>query len=63
MHSLTLLELLEQCISEQFYDQLRSKQQLGYSVSCGVRQTYGMLGKLLPPLNSYDTGLAASTLC
>jgi Peptidase M16 inactive domain len=44
MHQLTLLELLEQCLTEPFFDQLRTKQQLGYSVSCAVRQTYGMLG-------------------
>ena len=41
---LTLLDLLEQCLTEPFFDQLRTQQQLGYSVSCGVRQTYGMLG-------------------
>ena len=44
IETLTLLDLLEQCLSEPFFDQLRTQQQLGYSVSCGVRQTYGMLG-------------------
>lgn len=44
IHSLTLLDLLEQIISENFFDELRTKKQLGYNVSCGVRQTYGVLG-------------------
>jgi nardilysin len=46
MRHLTQLELLEQCLTEPFFDDLRTKQQLGYSVSCAVRQTYGMLGIL-----------------
>ena len=45
---LTALELLDQTLSEPFFDSLRSKQQLGYSVGCGVRQTYGMLGTVCP---------------
>ena len=49
---LTVLELLEQCLSEPLFDQLRSKQQLGYSVSCGVRQTFGMLGIFIPFIRS-----------
>ena len=38
------LSLLEQIIYEPFFDTLRTKEQLGYSVSCGLRNTYGILG-------------------
>ena len=38
------LSLLEQLVYEPFFDQLRTKEQLGYSVSCGVRNTFGALG-------------------
>lgn len=31
-------------MDEPFYDQLRTKEQLGYSVSCSIRVTYGVLG-------------------
>ena len=44
MHRLTMLDLLDQIISEPYFDDLRTKQQLGYHVECGVRQTYGVLG-------------------
>ncbi|KAK9808961.1 hypothetical protein WJX72_007074 [[Myrmecia] bisecta] len=39
-----LLDLVEQVCHEPFYDSLRTKQQLGYSVHCGVRLTHGILG-------------------
>ena len=38
------LDLLEALLEEPFFDSLRTKQQLGYSVSCGARNTYGVLG-------------------
>ena len=38
------LSLLEQIMYEPFFDTLRTKEQLGYSVSCGLRNTFGMLG-------------------
>jgi nardilysin len=44
VHTLTLLDLLEQVLTERFFDELRSVQQVGYNVSCGVRHTYGILG-------------------
>ena len=44
MHRLTMLDLLEQMISEPCFDDLRTKQQLGYHVECDVRQTFGVLG-------------------
>ncbi|CAL8470131.1 g9673 [Coccomyxa elongata] len=38
------LDLLEQLLSEPFYDQLRTKEQLGYSVHASTRLTHGILG-------------------
>ena len=37
-----LVDLIAQILDEPFYADLRTKQQLGYSVSCGARWTYGM---------------------
>jgi secreted Zn-dependent insulinase-like peptidase len=37
-------ELLEQVMYEPFFDTLRTKEQLGYHVSCGVRHTHGFVG-------------------
>ncbi|CAM9908058.1 unnamed protein product [Phaeothamnion confervicola] len=37
-------DLLEEIMSEPLYDQLRTKEQLGYAVGCGVRVTAGVLG-------------------
>lgn len=39
-----LLDLVEQIMFEPIYDQLRTKEQLGYRVDCGVRVTYRVLG-------------------
>lgn len=39
-----LLDLADQAIFEPCYDTLRTKQQLGYSVHSGTRQTHGVLG-------------------
>ncbi|KAJ1445937.1 Metalloenzyme, LuxS/M16 peptidase-like protein [Pelagophyceae sp. CCMP2097] len=39
-----LTELVEAAIEEPIYSQLRTKEQLGYSVSCGARWTGGVLG-------------------
>ena len=38
------LDLFEQLFSEPFYDTLRTKEQLGYSVHCSARLTHGILG-------------------
>ena len=38
------LDLFEQLLSEPFYDTLRTKEQLGYSVHCSPRLTHGILG-------------------
>eukprot|EP00898_Chlorokybus_atmophyticus_P001398 jgi/Chlat1/2259/Chrsp17S08725 len=39
-----MMDLLEQAISEPCFDQLRTKEQLGYSVDAGVRLTHNVLG-------------------
>eukprot|EP00927_Polykrikos_kofoidii_P031696 TRINITY_DN27205_c0_g1_i1.p1 TRINITY_DN27205_c0_g1~~TRINITY_DN27205_c0_g1_i1.p1 ORF type:complete len:1209 (+),score=189.92 TRINITY_DN27205_c0_g1_i1:56-3682(+) len=41
---LAALELIEQIMSEPLYDELRTKRQLGYDVSCGSRESAGILG-------------------
>ena len=38
------LDMFEQIFSEPFYDTLRTKEQLGYSVHCSTRLTHGILG-------------------
>ena len=44
MLSSLILKLLEQVLSEPLFDELRTKQQLGYSVSCSRRCTDNVLG-------------------
>ncbi|KAL7479898.1 hypothetical protein ACHAW6_005617 [Cyclotella cf. meneghiniana] len=39
-----LVDLIAHILDEPFYAELRTKQQLGYSVSCGARWTYGVIG-------------------
>lgn len=39
-----MAEMVEHIMSENLFDVLRTKQQLGYHVSCSLRSTYGMLG-------------------
>eukprot|EP00899_Mesostigma_viride_P003587 jgi/Mesvir1/13229/Mv12754-RA.3 len=39
-----LAGLLEQALHEPFFDQLRTKEQLGYTVDCGMRCTHGVVG-------------------
>ncbi len=46
------LDLLEQILYEPFFDQLRTKQQLGYSVSSSGRCTFGVLGFLFSVVSS-----------
>lgn len=40
----SMVSLFEQCVYEQCFNALRTKQQLGYSVDCGMRMTHGMIG-------------------
>ncbi|KDO32235.1 hypothetical protein SPRG_02713 [Saprolegnia parasitica CBS 223.65] len=42
--TLGMADLLEQMMQEPLFDTLRTKQQLGYEVSCTVRVTHGILG-------------------
>ena len=39
-----LVDLLEQIIEEPLYNQIRTKEQFGYVVSCGARWTFGVIG-------------------
>ncbi|KAK4875109.1 hypothetical protein RN001_011531 [Aquatica leii] len=39
-----ILELILLIIEEPLFDKLRTKEQLGYKVSCSLRDTYGVLG-------------------
>lgn len=40
----SVLDLLEAALSESFFDVLRTREKLGYSVHCGLRLTHSMLG-------------------
>ena len=44
VRDLALLDLFEQVVEEPFYNQLRTKEQLGYSVDAGMRCTHRVLG-------------------
>ena len=44
MRTLSLLDLLEVLLCEAFFDELRTKQQLGYHVEVGARRSNGVLG-------------------
>ncbi|OQR83495.1 nardilysin [Achlya hypogyna] len=63
--TLALADLLEQMMQEPLFDTLRTKQQLGYEVSCTVRVTHGVLGFGLKvvsastPTAAIDTAIAA----
>jgi len=46
------LDLLEQILYEPFFDNLRTKQQLGYSVACSARSTFGILGFIFSVVSS-----------
>jgi secreted Zn-dependent insulinase-like peptidase len=39
-----LADLCEQVMYEPCFDELRTKQQLGYTVFCGMRLTQGVIG-------------------
>ena len=54
-HNMVYLDLLEQALYEPFFDQLRTKQQLGYSVNCGTRNTFGVLGFVFSVVSSSHT--------
>jgi len=39
-----VIDLLVQILNEPLFDKLRTKEQLGYQVSCGTRWTFGVMG-------------------
>lgn len=43
LHELTMLQLLDQILYEPFFDAIRTRAQMGYSVSCGARDNFGVL--------------------
>jgi secreted Zn-dependent insulinase-like peptidase len=43
LHELTMLQLLDQILYEPFFDAIRTRAQIGYSVSCGARDNFGVL--------------------
>lgn len=51
-----LVDLIAHILDEPFYAELRTKQQLGYSVSCGSRWTYGKL-LYMPSYSSHNLQL------
>jgi len=44
VHERVVIDLLVGIMDDPLYDQLRTKEQFGYSVSCGARWTYGIVG-------------------
>jgi nardilysin len=51
------LSILDQIMYEPFFDTLRTKEQLGYSVCCGLRNTFGVLGFYFAIVSSKFTPL------
>ena len=52
------LDLLEQIAAEPCFNSLRTQQQLGYSVSCGIRLTHNVLGFAFAILSGEETPLS-----
>jgi len=50
-----LLDLLAQIMYEPFYDQVRTKDQFGYSVSVSARWTFGVMGLYFQVVTSSKT--------
>eukprot|EP00985_Skeletonema_marinoi_P001098 scaffold448_cov107-Skeletonema_marinoi.AAC.2 len=55
-----LVDLLEHVLDEPFYNELRTKEQFGYEVSCGARWTFGVLGMSFKVTTSCKTADEAS---
>ena len=51
------LDLLEQIAAEPCFNSLRTQQQLGYSVSCGILLTHNILGFAFVILSGEETPL------
>jgi secreted Zn-dependent insulinase-like peptidase len=52
MVDVAALDAMEQMLDEPFFDLLRTKKQLGYSVSCSMRNTFGVLGFVFSVVSS-----------
>jgi len=44
MKNRVVIDVLQHMMEEPIFDELRTKEQFGYSVSCGVRWSFGVLG-------------------
>lgn len=42
-----MVDLLESLMCEPLFNELRTKQQLGYTVDCSARNTHGLLGFMI----------------
>ncbi|GBG26802.1 Insulin-degrading enzyme [Hondaea fermentalgiana] len=51
-----LVDLIEELMEEPMYDTLRTKHQLGYSVSCSMRYTHKVLGYVVRVTSDTHTG-------
>ena len=60
LYNRVLTDLLEQILDEPFYNQLRTKEQFGYEVSCGARWTFGVLGMSFKVTTACKTAEEAS---
>ncbi|KAL7536578.1 hypothetical protein ACHAXR_008597 [Thalassiosira sp. AJA248-18] len=56
-----LTDLLEHILEEPLYNQIRTKEQFGYEVSCGARWTYGVLGMSFRVVTSCKSADEASS--
>ena len=54
------LDMFEQMFSEPFYDTLRTKEQLGYSVHCSTRLTHGILGFAFVVISGVGTAISSA---
>ena len=61
MEDLVLTDLLVQLIEEPFFDNVRTKEQFGYSVSCSERWTGGIIGFVLRIVSSVKTAVECSS--
>lgn len=55
-----LTDLLEHILDEPFYNELRTKEQFGYEVSCGAKWTFGVLGMSFNVVTNCKTAKEAS---
>ncbi|KAL9186105.1 hypothetical protein ACHAXT_005343 [Thalassiosira profunda] len=56
-----LVDVLEAIIDEPLYNQIRTKEQFGYEVSCGARWSYGILGMSFRVVTSCKSADEASS--